>query len=123
MIRSAAVLLLTLAACATSTREDGRMPAAGSLQLCVRNGAAAYGNIVARAGQVRFDVMPGREECKSIPGAGSTVQLVAETTAGGSAGPVTYRTTLQTGNVGCWRWRLTESPASANDLSPCEYTP
>lgn len=92
-------------------------------QLCVRNGTIAYGNIIARAGLVRFDVMPGREVCKPLPTAGPSVQLLAETTSGGSAGPITYAATLHTANVRCWRWRLTESRASATDLSPCEPTP
>lgn len=122
MMRSAVVLLLSLAACGPFFRKSDA-PESAALRLCVRNGTVAYGNIVARAGLVRFDVMPGREVCKRLSTAGPVVQLRAETTGGGSAGPITYEATLQSGNVGCWRWSLSESPASAADLVPCEYEP
>ena len=122
MKRIASAVLLSLAACGTGMR-SGDEPAGERLQLCVQNGTTAYGNIIARAGLVRFDVMPGREVCKPLPTAGPTVRLLAETTGGGSRGPITYATTLQTGNVLCWRWRLTETPTSATDLRPCDSTP
>lgn len=122
MMRYVALPLLFLAACGPFFRRSDT-PDTDALRLCVRNGTVAYGNIVARAGLVRFDVMPGREVCRRLSTAGPVVQLRAQTTGGGSAGPITYEATLQTGNARCWRWSLSESPASAADLVPCDFSP
>ena len=122
MKRIAAVVLLSLAACGPFFKPSDE-PAGERLRLCVQNRTTAHGNIIARAGLVRFDVMPGREVCKRIPASGASIRLLAETTGGGSRGPVAYAITLQPGTAPCWRWRLTESSASAADLSPCESAP
>jgi hypothetical protein len=79
----------------------------------------AYGNLVARAGQVRFDVMPGQQVCKPLLGAGGYIQLRAVTTGGGIGGPRRYEERLPITGYACWIWRLTDSPASSADLGPC----
>jgi hypothetical protein len=117
MMRTAAVLLLCLTACGPLARGNGE-EGPERLTLCVRNETAAYGNIVARANLLRFDVMPGEEVCKPLPSTG-TIPLRASTTAGGASGPLSYAAQLHTGGARCWRWRLTNSPASAADLTPC----
>lgn len=118
MSRAAVVLLLVLAACGSLRHSAGAAPE--SVRLCVQNAAEAYGNIVAHAGMVRFDVQPGREVCKSLSGMGPSFQLRAYTTGGGSSGPLTYATTLQVSGMDCWRWRLGSSRSTAIDLVPCD---
>lgn len=119
MHRCAAVLLLCLTACGPLFRRGENAADPDRLTLCVRNGTVAYGNIVARAGQVRFDVMPGQQVCKPLIATGPAITLRAVTTGGGLAGPRTYEERLLGGGWGCWVWRLTDSPASAADLGPC----
>ena len=117
---AAAVLGIAMAAaCARNPRGEAA-PAGARIRLCVRNEAAASGNIVARAGLVRFDVMPGEEVCKEVTPTEPSLVLRAETVGGGANGPVRYANRLQAGSSGCWRWRLTEVPGSALDLLPCD---
>lgn len=117
---AAAVLAIgTAAACARNPR-GAAAPAGAAIRLCVRNEAAASGNIVARAGLVRFDVMPGAEVCREVTPTEPSLVLRAETVGGGANGPVRYANRLQAGSSGCWRWRLTELPGSALDLLPCD---
>lgn len=111
------LLLLLLGACGSFLKRRGTPRS--ELWLCVQNETTGYGNVIARAGLIRFDVMPGREECKRITDE-PTVTLSAVTTSGGIAGPLAFRTTLQTGGARCWRWRLSNSRASAVDLTPCD---
>jgi hypothetical protein len=118
MHRSAAVLLLCLAACGPFFRPGGE-PASTPQVLCVENAAVAYGNLIAHAGPVRFDVMPGQQVCKRVMGTGAYVALRAVTTGGGLRGPRSYAERLPIGGYDCWRWRLTDSPASSADLGPC----
>jgi hypothetical protein len=120
MKRTTAGLLLCLTACGSAMRggEDGDPPPE-PLRLCVENTTVAYGNITARAGNVRFDVMPGETVCKRLLTASPNVALRASTIGGGASGPQTYAATLQTAGYRCWRWRLSDSPASAADLGPC----
>jgi hypothetical protein len=123
MRRSAAAVLLWLTACAHGPRTGGASAVSDQLQLCVQNETVGYGNIVAHAGMVRFDVMPGQQVCKRVPGPGPMIALQATTTGGGAAGPLSYASRLQVGAGRCWTWRLTESPASAYDLTPCAGEP
>jgi hypothetical protein len=118
MIRIA--IVLTLAAAACGPREPGDEPGPAPLRLCVQNQAPAHGNIIARAGLVRFDVLPGQEVCKRVTLTGVDIPLRAQTTGGGLSGPVSYAERLQPAGYRCWRWRLTGSSASAADLTPCE---
>lgn len=119
MKRILAFLLLSLAACAAREGdEDG--PAPEPLRLCVENATAAYGALTARAGLVRFDVLPGERVCKPVILTGGSIPLQARTIGGGAAGPQTYAERLQPGGSRCWRWRLSDSPASAVDLMPCD---
>jgi hypothetical protein len=123
MTRIAAVLLLVLtAACGSLFRRSEDAPGAARLRLCVQNETVAYGNIIARANLVRFDVMPGQTECKQLSSASPSIALTARTTGGGRAGPLSYRATLQTGGFSCWVWKLSDSPASTADLVPCHLT-
>lgn len=111
------VVLLLAAACAPSPDgEDG--PAPERPRLCVENATAAYGAITARAGLVRYHVLPGQTECKPLSSPGP-LPLRAATIGGGAAGPLNYAATLNVAGYRCWRWRLTDSPASAADLGPC----
>lgn len=125
MIRSTAAVLLLLTACASLGRgndeeEDEAPPE--PLTLCVQNETVAHGNIVARAALVRFDVMPGAEVCKRVLASGPAIGLQASTTGGGLAGRQSYAARLDTGGSRCWRWTLTDSPASAVDLMPCDLS-
>ena len=117
MKRSMAVLLLA-AACGPAMSGNEDEPAPERPRLCIENATAAYGAITARAGQVRYHVIPGETQCKALVSSG-TVELRASTIGGGVAGPLRYAATLQPFGSGCWRWRLTDSPASAGDLGPC----
>lgn len=119
MKRLPAFLLLTLAACAARPGDENR-PAPEPLRLCVENATAAYGAITARAGLVRFDVMPGERVCKALIATGAAIDLRARTIGGGARGPLRYAERLQPGVSRCWRWRLTDSPASSLDLVPCD---
>lgn len=122
MTRSTAAVLLVLTACASPGRGNGEEDEAPPepLTLCVQNETVAHGNIVARAALVRFDVMPGSEVCKRVLASGPAIGLQASTTGGGLAGRQSYSARLDTGGSRCWRWRLTDSPASAVDLMPCD---
>ncbi|HEX6368903.1 MAG TPA: hypothetical protein VF006_08220 [Longimicrobium sp.] len=119
MHRRAAVLLLGLGACGPFFRGGEDAPVRERLTLCVQNHTIAYGNLVARAGPVRFDVMPGQEVCKPLIGTGAAINLRAVTTGGGIGGPRRYEERLPLGGYICWLWRLTDSPASSADLGPC----
>ena len=121
MDRLAVFALLGLAACGAFRRENDS-PTAQRLRLCVQNATVGYGNITAHADLVRFDVMPEQEVCKMVPAAGPSLVLTAQTMGGGTSGPLRYGTRLQPTGPGCWRWRLTDSPTSSIDLTPCEDT-
>jgi hypothetical protein len=118
-IAAAALAIGTAAACVRNPRGEAA-PAGAPTRLCVRNEAQASGNIVARAGLVRFDVVPGEEVCKQVTPTEPSLVLRAETVGGGANGPVRYANRLQAGSSGCWRWRLTDIPGSALDLLPCD---
>jgi hypothetical protein len=114
---SLALITLSLAGCASIFhRGEGREP----MQLCVRNSTVGYGNVVAHAGLIRFDVMPGQEQCKRIAEISGSLTLTARTTAGGTAGPLSYATELNPGGSRCWRWDLDNTRASQVDLLPCD---
>ena len=119
MRRCAAVLLLGLGACGPFFRRGDDAPHRERLTLCVQNHTVAYGNLIARAGPVRFDVMPGQEVCKPLIGVGPSIDLRAVTTGGGIGGPRRYEERLPVDGYSCWLWRLTDSPASSADLGPC----
>lgn len=119
MTRLAAVALLGLAACGPFFKR-GEGGESNRTTLCVVNATVAYGTLVARAGLVRFDVMPGEEVCKPVIVTGSDVVLRAQTIGGGAAGPRRYAERFTLAGSRCWRWRLTDSPASSGDLFPCE---
>jgi hypothetical protein len=113
------VLILGLTGCASIFHKGaGREP----LRLCIRNSTVGYGNLVAHAGLTRFDVMPGREECKQIAEITSTLTLTAQTTGGGVAGPLSYSTNVPGSGERCWRWELGNSRATQVNLMPCELS-
>lgn len=119
MMRIAALAAIGLAACGPLARGSGE---AGDerLRLCVQNATVGYGNIVARAGLTRFNVMPGQEQCRPVSVTGMAIELRATTTGGGSLGPLSYAERLQPGGSDCWRWRLGNASATSADLMPCE---
>lgn len=120
MRRIVAAALLALPACAP--RQPGAGPAPRPMRVCVQNETVAYGNVIAYAGPVRFDVMPGREVCRQLSERGPFVQLRAVTTAGGAHGPLRFAARLQVDATRCWAWRLTDAPGGTGDLSPCDGT-
>lgn len=119
MKRIVAITVLCLSAACGPALKPGEQDE-NTTRLCVENATAGYGNIVARAGLVRFNVMPGQEQCRSVIVTGASLDLRAVTTGGGSGGPISYSERLQTGASRCWRWRLSNSRASAADLTPCD---
>ncbi|HET6232159.1 MAG TPA: hypothetical protein VFE05_18945 [Longimicrobiaceae bacterium] len=115
------VVLIFAAACGPLRHGSAPEADSGPLRLCVRNATVGYGTLVARAGSTRFDVDPGSEVCKPLMGiTQATVVLRARTNGGGSAGPLSYGTTLLPGTSSCWRWRLGNSASTQLDLLPCE---
>jgi hypothetical protein len=118
-----AALVIALCAAACGPREPGEDPGPGGLRLCVENAAPAHGNITARAGLVRFDVLPGQRVCKPVSFSGVDIPLTAITSGGGLTGPLRYAERLRPGGSRCWTWRLTGSPASAANPVPCDDEP
>jgi hypothetical protein len=118
MMRIAALAAIGLAACGPLARGSGEADDE-RLRLCVQNATVGYGNIVARAGITRFNVMPGQEQCRPVSVTGIALELQATTTGGGSLGPLSYAERLQPGGAPCWRWRLTNARSSSVDLTPC----
>ena len=88
--------------------------------VCVQNELAAYGNVVARAGEARFDVMPTATICRRVNSAGPRLALTATTTGGGAAGPLTFADALPASGPGCWLWRL--GPGRGAAILPIECT-
>ncbi|HEX8245615.1 MAG TPA: hypothetical protein VF541_19035 [Longimicrobium sp.] len=123
MKRIAVAMLLSAAACRSLPRNDGARGAAEPLRLCVQNATVAYGNVVAHAGTVRFDVMSGEEICKRVTVPTASMVLRASTTAGGANGPLSFTTSWQPGATPCWTWRLTDAPGSPGELLPCDFDP
>jgi hypothetical protein len=119
MMRIAALTAIGLAACGPLARGSGEADDE-RLRLCVQNATVGYGNIVARAGLTRFNVMPGQEQCRQVTATSIALELRATTTGGGSQGPLSYAERLQPGGSGCWRWRLGNARSSSADLMPCE---
>ena len=113
-------LALLLAACKHGRPDDPTAPAPRPVQLCVQNETVAYGNVIAYAGQTRYDVMSGHQVCKPIRGPAPYMALRATTTSGGANGPRYFRARLQMNGERCWQWRLTDAPSSAADLQPCD---
>jgi hypothetical protein len=122
MMRIAAIAALSLAACGPLARGSGQADE-DRLRLCVQNATVGFGNIVARAGLTRFNVMPGEEQCRAVTVTGMAIELRAATTGGGASGPLSYSERLQPGGSSCWRWRLTNARASSVDLTPCGDEP
>jgi hypothetical protein len=120
MTRLATAALLLAAACRAGKPGDPANPAPEPVRLCVRNENVAYGNVLAYAGQTRFDVMPGHQVCKVVRGNAMGISLRATTTSGGAHGPRYSRTRLQMNAERCWQWRLTAAPGPSGDLTPCD---
>jgi hypothetical protein len=76
------------------------------LVICVQNELAAYGNVIARAGGARYDVMPGETVCRRVISADARLVLTARTTGGGARGPLQFAEPLPSAGPGCWLWRL-----------------
>ena len=116
MRRSLILIPLVLVACA---RQSGPRPASGNeMTLCIENATAGYGNVVARIESIRYEVLPGRSMCRTLTVAAASPRLTAETTGGGTAGPLRFATTLPSSTGACWRWRLSGTQ-SEGALLPC----
>jgi len=74
--------------------------------VCVQNDLAAYGNVIARVGEVRYDVMPAMTTCRRVNTAAPRLALTARTMGGGAAGPLSFADALPGSGPGCWLWRL-----------------
>jgi hypothetical protein len=120
MKRASIFLLALYVAAACGPKQTGEDPAPASpTVLCVRNEAPAHGNVTARAGLVRFDVLPSHMVCKRVTITGSALPLTAQAPGGGLLRPASFSAQLlQASGSNCWRWRIMGSPASA--LSPCD---
>lgn len=122
MTRPAVLVALALVGCRSLPPREGEQ-ASEPLRLCIENATNSYGNVIAYAGLTRFDVMSGQQVCKTVLGTDPGISLRATTTAGGANGPLSFSNRLLPGGTRCWTWRLTDSPASAYDLTPCEDEP
>ena len=74
--------------------------------VCVQNDLAAYGNVIARVEEARYDVMPANTVCRRVSGVASRIALTARTMGGGAAGPLSFSDVLPGAGPGCWLWRL-----------------
>jgi hypothetical protein len=119
MRRSVVLIPLALAACSSAPRSaPGTATAAGTaMTLCIENATAGYGNVVARVESLRYEVPPGRTQCRELTPASTSPRITANTTSGGTTGPLRFSTTVPT-NGGCWRWRVATSQTEG-DLLPC----
>ena len=88
--------------------------------VCVTNELAGYGNVMARAGEARFDVMPGATVCRRVISGDPRLPLQATTTGGGAAGPLNLRDVVPSGAPGCWQWRL--GPGTGSSVLPMDCT-
>ena len=113
MRRSLLLLPLLLIGCARQ-----RATSDNALTLCIENATAGYGNVVARVEAARYEVGPGRTECRQISPAAPAPRLTAVTTGGGAAGPLRFATTLPSSGGGCWRWRVSGTQVEGA-LIPC----
>jgi hypothetical protein len=120
-MRRAFALVAAVAVLAGCAQRKKSGPAPQPLMVCVQNGAQAYGNLIARVGTMRYDVMPGKEVCKRITETGPNLALTATTIGGGAAGPLNFATTFYPTGSRCWVWRLTSAQASQSDVVPCEH--
>ena len=116
MRRSLVLIPLVLVACGRQT--GPRAEPGNAMTLCIENATAGYGNVVARVESVRYEVMPGRTECRTVSIASASPRLTAQTTAGGTTGPLRFATTLPSSSGACWRWRLSGTQ-SEGALLPC----
>ena len=98
-------LVLLLAGCWPFGNRGGAF-GPNDLVVCVQNELAAYGNVVARAGGTRFDVMPAETVCRRVISADARLVLTARTTGGGARGPLEFAEPLPASGPGCWLWRL-----------------
>jgi hypothetical protein len=120
MKRFVALALLLAGACKHGRPGDPTVPAPQPVQLCIQNETVAFGNVIAYAGQTRYDVMSGHQVCKPIHGPAPYLPLRATTTSGGANGPRVYSARLRMTGERCWQWRLSDAPASPGDLQPCD---
>jgi hypothetical protein len=119
MYRLAIVAAVALTACLPLRKgEDADQPE--RTRICVRNATAGYGNVIARVGLARYDIMPGQEVCRVSLETGATTALSARTVGGGANGPLTFNATLQAGGPGCWLWVLDNARAYSGHLRACD---
>ena len=119
MYRLAIVAAVALTACA-SLRKGEDANQRERTRICVRNATAGYGNVIARVGLARYDIMPGQEVCRVSLETGANIVLSARTVGGGANGPLSFNATLQAEVPGCWLWVLDNSRAYSGHLRECD---
>ena len=102
------------------TTEDytgGRPP----LTLCVSNESASGGTIRVWVDNFRaLSVASGKRECRRVREVNSSMQLFAESTAGGFAGTTKYEGEIRSMGIRCWDWILRDGSTSQIRLVPCD---
>ena len=119
MRRLTLLLPLLLAGCTVFGRGRGEI-GPNDRVVCVTNDLAAYGNVAARAGEARFDVMPGATVCRRVIAGDPRLPLTATTRGGGAAGPLRFADVIPSAAPGCWQWRL--GPGTIGAVLPMECT-
>ena len=107
--------LLSAAACGPRRTAEGYDP--NAVRMCIENETVGYGNVVAQVQTVRFTVYPGEEVCRNVLGTAGGLTIRAQTTAGGSRGPMRFSFVLPGGTY-CWHWRVTS--AQVLDVVSCD---
>ena len=112
----AAMLLLLGVAGACASRAP-RAYDPNAVRMCIENETVGYGNVVAQVETTRFTVYPGEEVCRNVLGTAGGLSIRAQTTAGGSRGPLRFSFVLPGGTY-CWHWRV--SSAQVLDIVSCD---
>ncbi len=120
MHRSALIFLALLAVGCAPIQPRTDTPMRDPMTLCIENATAGYGNVIAYARAVRFEVMPGRTVCKELKEFASTVPLRASTVGGGAAGRLSFSASVEPRHGNCWQWTLSNSRASSFNVLPCD---
>lgn len=116
MRRALVLIPLVLVACGRQT--GPRSEPGNAMTLCIENATAGYGNVIARVEATRYEVIPGRTMCRTVTLASASPRITAQTTGGGTTGPLRFAITLPSSTGTCWRWRLSGTQTEGA-LLPC----
>lgn len=119
------LLIAALPACgsrgsqlATENYVGGQPP----LTLCVSNESASAGTIRVWVDNFRaLTVGSGKRECRRVREVSTTMQLFAESMAGGFAGTTKYQGEIRSMGIRCWNWVLRDGSTSEIRLVPCDF--